>query len=376
MSTPDRLLREYIQTVLLEDGQGGDSSGGDHSGYTAHDIISTGMDMNPYGMQYGSSDGLYKAFIKPFVDVAQTAAGKTKEMSVRTQTLIQTAFEAVATTLIPVLRDDYKQIFDHEHAEIKKIRQEYGDVYQSNWDALLNDDVLVAAFFYQPAAFFTVALARKVPDVLLSMAATLSGGQLDKWVNKAKEHVKKHGTRKDHGKTDGHSEYESWGNRQDHHKKGELGRVGMGVDYYEGVVREGADEPDDLTKKLTSEKMKTIIQGSSVTKKMEQSARAAVRASLQDVFKQAQGVLKASTLEQLQHSTGAKLKGMDKISQVPQAERQKAEQSILSTTKQSMKLFYVKNLEDQVKAAIAAGVPEDSLYVIDFNSTISKIKAL
>lgn len=327
--------------------------------------------MSPYGAQYGSKDDMYKTFIKPFVDVVQTTAGKTKELSQKAQTLTKVAFEAIATSLIPILRDDYKEIFAKEKKAMQKIRQEYAEVYQSNWDALLNDDLQVAAFFYNPAAFFTVHAARKAPAILLNIISVLTGGELDDWVEKVKTKVKSPVKKDRHGTKFVNQTY----------KKGDKthlpsGGPGYGVNYYEGRLREDKQGAPDVAQLLSSEKLKARIQQSPIVQKMQQSGQAIHRGTLEQVFKQAQAVMSANSLQDLQNKTGSKMPGLDKLQQVPQQERQGAERAILDVTKKSMKEFYVKSLEDQAKAAAAAGVPEDSGFVQDYYSIISKIKAL
>lgn len=362
------MLRQYVRALLKEEG--------DHAGYTAHDIMQAGMDMNPYGMHYGSNDALYNAFIKPFVDVAQTAAGKAKEMSQRTQTLAKVAFESIATSVIPILRDDYKEIFDNEKKAIQKIRQEYSEVYKSNWDALLNDDVMAVAFFYNPTAFFTVQLARKAPNILLNLTSILTGGEIDNWVEKVRSKVKGGSEKKAHS---GRKEtFHPFGK----YKKGTKTRLptggpGFGVDYYgEGALHEDGEKAPDVAGLLTSEKLKSRIEQSPMVQKMQAAARGVVRGTLEQVFKQARGVMSVKTLQDLQNKTGAKLKGLEKLQQASPQERQGIERQILETTKKSMKEFYVQNLEGQVKKAIEAGVPEDSPYVQDYARVISKIKTL
>ena len=376
MST-ERLLREYVRELLKEEGDG-------HAGYTAHDIMMSAGSMNPYGMHYGSGDDMYKTFIKPFVDVVQTTTGKAKEMSVKTQTMIRVVFETLATTIVPILRDDYKQAFDNEKKALDKIRSEYAEVYQSNWDAIFNADVAAAAFFYSPATFFTVAFVRKAPGVALDMVSVLTGGKLDGWIDrlrskipgtKHRDSVKSHGNRS--------SDYSGFGP----YKKGDKthlpsGGPSFGADYYEGVVREDVSEGEadagleKVVKLLTSDKLKARLEKSPIVKRMQRSGQAVVRNTLEQVFKQAQGVMTANSLHDLQNKTGSKLKDLDKLAQVPAGERQKAEQTILSGVKKSMKEFYVKNLEAQVKAAVDAGVPQDSPYVQDYMKVISKIKGL
>ena len=290
--------------------------------------------------------------------------------------MTKVAFETIATTVIPILRDDYKEIFANEKKAMEKIRSEYNEVYKSNWDALLNDDVQVVAFFYQPAAFFTYHLARKAPNVLLNLASILTGGEIDGWVDKVRTKVKGGGEKKDrYGRKEIINPFGKY-------KKGDKthlpsGGPGFGVDYYgEGVLHEDDGQGPDVGKLLSSEKLKSRIAQAPMVQKMQQQTRAVVRGTLEQVFKQAQGVMAANSLQDLQNKTGSKLKGLEKLQQVPQQERQGAEQAILTATKKSMKEFYIQNLQGQVKKAVSAGVPENSEYVQDYVRVISKIKAL
>lgn len=363
MST-ERLLREYVRALLNEEGDGG---GGD---YTAGGIMAAGATMNPYGVYYGSSEDLYKIFIKPFTDVIQTTVGKTKEMSVKTQTLLKVAFETVATTLIPVLRDDYADIFAKEKKQLEQIRSQYGEVYKSNWDAFLDDDVLVAAFFYAPAAFLTAAFVKKSPRTAAQLISVLSGGSLDGYVRRSGKRL-------------------GWDDRvvtglgdsgRSNKDRAPATSGGGDMTIMDGVMHEDAEDADDqkpnAVKLFANDKLKSRLEKSNVVQKMEKAGKAVVRSTLGQVFKQAQGVMSAKSLQDLQNKTGSKLKGMEKLAQVPQQEREKAEQEILVGTKRSMREFYVKNLEAQVKKAVKAGVPENSPYVQDYMQIINKIKAL
>ena len=67
---------------------------------------------------------------------------------------------------------------------------------------------------------------------------------------------------------------------------------------------------------------------------------------------------------------------MDKLAQVPEHERQKLEQAILDGAKKSMKSFYIKNLQAQVKQALDGGISQDSEYVRDYQNVIRKIESL
>lgn len=348
--TTERLLREYVRAVLLAEDEGGVGDG-------YGDLYATAAGMSPYGMHFGSGKDLYNVFVKPFTDVISTAAGKTKELSQQGLTTLKVAFEAVATSLIPVLRDSYTEVFAKEKQEIEKIRSEYSDVYQSNWDAFKDHDVMVAAFMYSPVGFLTQQFAEKSPKVTAKLLSVLSGGELDDWLKKVEHRF-------------------GW----DKQSKANADAHGAGP--WEGVVREESGDPEkqqpstSVGAVLTNKKVLEKVAGSQKVKQMERVGKAMVRNTLQQVYKQASGVLKANNLQDLQNKTGAKLKGLDKIQQVPEKERQKAEQELLLGAKKSLREFYLKNLEAQVKEATDAGVPAEHPYVHDYQAVISKIKAL
>jgi hypothetical protein len=345
MST-ELLIREYVRQVLKED-----------DGGVYGDLAVADAGMNPYGVSFGSDSDLYKVFVKPFVDVVDTTMGKTKELSQKAQTLGKVAFEAVATTLIPVLRDSYKEIFAHEKEEIDKIKQEYHDVYQANWDAFRDLDVVCTAFCYAPAAFLTAKMIQKSPSAAISMISVLTGGSIDGWLNKVKE---KFDITKEPPKTGldvpgGHD--------------------GGGHHGSQAMLEAEGTQPS-IEQVLTNPKLVAKIQESPLVKKMERDGRAMVRGTLEQVFKQAQAIIRAQSLQDMQNKTHAKLKGLDKLAQVPPQERQKLEQAILAGAKKSMKAFYIKNLEGQVKQAIDAGISESSPYVQDYKRVIAKINGL
>lgn len=372
----ERLLREYVREVLRED----------DTAAVWGDLHSHDMMMHPYGAHFGSGSDLFKIFVKPFVDVFDTAMGKTKELSVKAQTLARVAFETIATTLVPIFSDSYKEIFANEKKHIDKIRQEYKEVYQSNWDAFRDNDAFWTAFCYAPWAVITVKLIKHSPKTAGRMLSTLTGGKTDKILSRLLGDWRGAGMspKTGLGWRDGHGHM--------HGGYGEtmgMGGGGMGGMGFEGVVREDSagrghkkaratdgDRLDKAAQVLTSDKFLSVLRGSDVVKGMEHEAQAAVRGSLSQVFKEAKAVAGAKTLHDLQQRSGKQLKGLDKLQQVPQAERQKVEAQLLATLRQAMKNFYVKSLEGQVNSALKAGVPEDSPYVQDYRSVISKVKAL
>jgi hypothetical protein len=344
--------------------------------------MSAAYAMTPYGVHYTSGDMLYKAFVKPFVDVVDVAVGKTKEMSQRVQTLAKVGFEAVATSLLPFLTSDYKEIFDKEKEELDKIRNEYSEVYAATWDAFKQTDVALTAFFCYPGAVLTGVMAKKAPDVALRMLGILSGGTLDSWIEKVRKAI---GGGFGTGKSSkDHFESPAGG-------YGGGGTMGMdymyGFDYgggggyggtHESVIREDDQKKNKKQKVvdlITSEKVVKKALSSPEAQRMQKKARAAVHNTLKTVLEHAQAVCTAKSVEELQKKIGKPLKGLDKLQQAKPEERQAAEQQMLATVKKSMKEFYVKSLEGNVKQVLEAGIPKNSGYVRDYESVIQKIKS-
>ena len=369
----DRLLREYIRRVLAEDEGGG---GGDY-GYGGLALSDAGM--GPYGMHYGSGGDMYNIFIKPFTDVVNTAAGKTMELSQKAQTLTRVAFETVMTTLIPTLTDNYSDIFKNEKQQIDKIRQEYGEIYQSNWDALTDNDVVAAAFMYSPAAVLTAKFAQAAPQVAMKLTSILTGGSIDSWLGSVKD--KFNISDKPSKKSKSSSKHDRVGSGNANYMYDSSSHSSQGGDStHESVLREDDEkkkkEAPSIGEILTNKKVLDKIANSKMTKKLEQVGQALVKETLGTIYKQAFGILSAKSLQDLQSKTGVKLKGMEKLQQVPEQERKGVEQTLLTNAKKSMKEFYCKNLEGQVQEAIKAGIPESHPYVEVYRGVISKIKAL
>jgi len=360
------ILREYVKQVLCEDeGYGG--------------MVGASFDMSPYGAHFASGNAIYTTFIKPFVDVKDVAMGKTKELSQKAQTLGKVAFETVGSTLLPFLYSQHEEIFKKEKEEIDKIKAQYGEVYNATWDAFKDNDVALTAFFCFPGAVLTGLMAKKAPDVAINMLSTISGGTIDSFLDKVKKsyHL---------GSPSGGKSKSSAGGG------GGGGSGGMGGNYdmgFGGGSTGGGSVGEALVRELAGDKKKPklsdIVTNQKVVKKalsspeaqrMQQEARDIVKGTLQAVFEQAQAVITANSLEDLQKKLGKPLKGLDKLKGMQPQERAAAEKQLLTTLKKSMKEMYSKNLEMQVKQATDAGIPENSGYVKLYVSAIQKIKSL
>lgn len=347
MNSSNKLLKEYVRAVITED-----------EGYGS--MMDAGFGGSPYGVHFASSDALYKTFIKPFVDVVDVTAGKTKEMSARAQNLARVTFEAIATSIMPFFSSDYDEIFQREKEKIDKIRSDYAEVYGATWDALKRNDVTMTAFLCYPAAVLTSFVARKSPKASMNILSILSGGTMDSFFAKVKASL------------------------------GGFGKAGKGERYSSGggdsmpITWESLVREDDSSKKkkpsladiVTNKKVIKKALSSPEAQRMQREARAAVHDTLQTVYERAAAVSTVKSLGDLQKKIGKPIKGADKLNAVPAQEREPLERQLLMNLKKSLKEFYVKSLEAQAKEAIDGGIPKDSGFIVDYAATIKKIKAL
>jgi len=364
--TTERLLREYVQTVLNED-EGGYGAG-DYGGYG--DLATSSALESPYGVSYGSADDLKDAFITPFLDVFRTAKGVTKELSRKAQTVLEVSFGTIASTLIPGLSVKYASTFDKEKEDVDKIRGEYKEVTDRIDSSLATGDAAMLAFMAQPALVMGYYGAKATPKATKEMMSSISGGLSDKIVDKLVAAAKKSdrfmmGDDNPGGpRTSGGREpKDRWGESQLREDDGE----------------EGVKKGKKLTIKdiLTNKKVIQKVAESPKAKEMAKEATDIYRASLEKVVADAETVLKKSkTIEEVEKMTKKKIPEVEKLKQLPPQEKQKADKLLLDTVRKSMKEFYVKSLEGQVKKAKEGGVPDEAQYVKDYKAAIIKIKSM
>lgn len=314
----------------------------------------------PYGLDFtgGDHSKLTKVFVGPFTDVFKTAAGKGKEVSTKMQTLGKVAIEAVATTFIPQLSSDFKEIFDKEHEQLGKLRNQYRDVYDRTWTAIKDNDVLAAAFAYAPAQMITSAAARKAPGPVLDVVNIMAGGKLDGFVSKIKKKLKLGGEQKILSSDSGPGPMEA--------------RVVHG----KFIITEKSDGKFDVGKALSQDKVKKIIQANPTVRNMEQASRSIVKQGLETMFDNLSSLASSKSVQELEQKLGKKF-GLEKqLQNVPEGERKQFEQTLLHTALRGMKDVAIQHLKTVVKASLGGGVPSDHPFVVDHKKAMSKINQI
>lgn len=364
MASREQLLREYVRRSLQEDFGGGDFGG---------DLGGMGYG---FGGGYVDPKDMYTVFIKPFTDVYDTAMGKTKEMSVATAELARVSLEAILTTIIPVLGSDYDKIFDKYEGQMEKVREEYKDIYDATWTAFTDNDVVLAAFGMFPTAMITQVAVRKAPIPVIHTLDALTGGFFEKHFQRLLK-VLSPDEKKPLDDTGGGGGdiygMGGWG-----YGGGDYGGFDGGG-FGEGLIREKEGEKDDkpsVVDKILHPKIMAAVQKNPRVQQMMRDTRSAFRETLEELFDRVQKVSKVNDLQQLQQLTGKTIKGLDKLKQMSPEQQRAISQQLMGSVRGAMINLYVKNLTNQAKMAVKAGVPEDHPMVSDLLAAAKKIKSL
>lgn len=320
--------------------------------YGGMDIGSSNAD-SPFGASFGSDKDLYNVFVKPFTDVVDTAAGKGKELSQKVQTLAHVSFEALMTSIVPTLEDDFNDIFKKEDEAIGKLKAQYKDIYDATWTAFKDNDVLSAAFMFSPSSMITAKVAQQAPLQTIKLLNVLTGGNLDNFLHRVAKALKLGDTKKPLDRDSGEG-------------------------LPEGVIHELSKKPQPKINAgavLTQKKVKQAIDNNPKTAQMQKAVKDTVEASLNQLLTRVNAISRATSIQDLENKLGKKFKGTEKLAHVPQQQRQATEQGMLKGIKKSVLSMYIKGLSQQVEKATKAGVPEDHPYVGLLKTVITKIKS-
>ncbi len=327
----------------------------------------------PYGASFGSAKDLYNVFVRPFTDVVDTAVGKTKELSQKAQTLSKVAFEAMMTTLLPTLEDDFHEIFANEKENIAKLKAQYKDVYDATWTAFKDNDVVTAAFFYSPSSMITAKVAQQAPIATINVLNVLTGGKLDGFLSRVKKAFQLGDTKKPLDRDGPHFGADDAGGGGGSGGHGGWDTGGMP----EGTIHElHKRKKPSLGSILSQKKIKQVINNNPKTAQMSDATRKIVDTSLKTVLQRANTIANAGSIDDIEKGLGTSLKGADDLRKLPDNERQALEQPMLKALKMSAQKLYTSGIQQQLQSAVKAGVPEDHPYVLMLGGVISKLKSM
>lgn len=359
MAKEERVIREFILRSLNED-FGGDLGG---MGFG-------------FGGGYIDPADMYTVFIKPFVDVYDTAQGKTKELSVAGAELVRVSIEAILTSVIPILASDYDDIFNKYESQLSKIKEQYKPIYDSTWTAFTDNDVVLAAFGMFPTAMITQLVVRKAPIPVINTLDALTGGFFEDYFTRLKRYLNPDENKPlDAGGITGGGGgdiYAMGGYGFDGFDGGGFGGFG------ESIIKERKKKKPskNIFNKILHPKIMLAAEQNSTTRKMMKETRAAFQQVLNELFERIKSVISINDIEQLQKLVKKPIKGIDKLKQAPEEQRKQISATVMKTVKSAIKNVYIKNLNIHVKQALSLGVPKDHPMINDLNKIISKIKAL
>lgn len=332
------LLREYVTNILLEDDFGGFDMGD-----------------SPWGISFGSDKDLYNVFVKPFTDVAQTVAGKTKELSAQAQTLAQVVMKNVVSILLPGIKQDYEQVFAKNKEAVDRIKSQYKSVYDATWTALKDNDVVACAFFMAPEATITAAVFQEAPQAAIKLASILTGGSMDSFLRKLADKLKLNDEVKPLSRDSGPGLPES-------------------------LIREEQDRREHNVKRILSamfskKKFQDSIQSNAQVQQMKKATQKSVNNSLAEIVSTSKKIAAVKTFDDITAITKKPISDIEKLKKLPQQEQQKAVQEMVAVLKKGVKSFYVKNLNAQIAAALKGGIPKDHPFIAIYAKAIEEIKA-
>lgn len=337
--TSRRVLKEYVRNALLED----------DTGYGGYDL--SGMGDSPYGMAWGGPS-LFKVFVQPFADVISTGRAGAEKLSTRVRTLAKTVFEAVATSVIPILSSDFKKIFDKETEQLNKIKEKYRAVFERTDEALSNSDIALAAFLINPAATAASTILKTAPEVALGIFETLAGDNetLRSFLKKLRASNK---VARSQEKADS-----------------------AGPMWYEGRLYEDAESSSNIVRALSNPKVVGMFNSTPVAREMKQDALSVVRRTTEELLARYKDVMKAHTIEDLvrlfPNVDHAKLQPLSKV---PPEQKDGIERTVTEQVRAAAKKLYSTSIQQRLDQMAKLGLSEDHTLVAGYKKVLNIVKS-
>jgi hypothetical protein len=324
----ERLLREYIRQILLED-------------------LSTSAE-GPYGLSVFSASDMKKHFIDPFLNPFKVLKGKTKELWEKSKSAFEVSFKAISDVFTPGVVSNYNKIFEKEKEAISKIQSEYAEVYGKTWEAFKGNDIVMTALFCQPGGVIGAMLAKGGFDA----AKRIAFGTEEKANEKMSDYARKMSDK-----------------LSDEEKVKAV---------KEKVYDKIKNEDKEKTSKLTQQSQQVV-----------QNSLNNMYSSCEFIFKSKTLRELKDNLARAKEKTGfedVKSKIDDYVRKTSEGMRSNdaktMEQGMLTSLKRSVKQMYIDALQKRVDDAIKLGekegveIREDNFFVKVHRTYINKIKSL
>jgi len=380
----EELVRRTVRKILREESYG-----------------SVADSESPYGVSFSGSSNksLIDGIVGPFIDAFKVGAAGVKELGVRLVNLVEIGVKAILSTFIPGLRFKYDKIFREEEKRIEEIKKQYQEVYKRVDDSMKTTDFPLVAFMASPALFLgykgTTGAAKMGKKASLGLLSAVSGGYSDRLIEKAKETYEGFDEWMLRG-----TEFGSEAERKKRERRRERKRKlsprreivrGESLAARYAILREEKDDesfdssPEEKKEKEFEKILNDIFEkslSSSAAQEMQADAKKAYRASLEELYDQAETTLRdLGKVEDMEKFFGDNLDQkaraeIEKIKKLEPQEKKIAEEQLAKGVRESAKEFYVQDLNDRIKKALNQGVSENSEYIRDYKQTLEKIKKL
>jgi len=391
-SREDKLLREYVKALLVEDDTGG-------AGYGGYGGVGGG---GGYGMGKAPGGSLKSIFIDPFIDAGKVIKASGTKAILRIKTLAKVAIETVLTTMIPFLQSNYTAIFANEKEALKKLREKYKDAFAAV-DKAYGGDAMLVSFMLSPEAWVGGMFAKKSPELVMEILGTLAVGNenLVKYFTDVKKRLRAIDKEFQDASVSNYK-IDSAGNLQSPRgpyntprKRAFLKKAGVNAGF-EHPGQQIAEAPvptapvapaapvaqDAASKKaeivmamLKDARITQQIAGTPMAQQMKAEANTLVQHLSTSILQEAQRVLSAQSLQDIQKITGKPV-NVPGLEEMQGPDRASLEAAVLTQTKAAMKSFYVTKLKEEIGKIEAQGVDPNNLYIKTLNDTLSKVSAL
>jgi hypothetical protein len=380
LNEQERLLREYIESTLLEY-EGDDGGYGGSSGYA----------------DLGGGSGYFRGFERIF----KVFIGKSKELMQRVKGAVSLTLEAVAGICLPFVNAEYGKILEETNKNVASVRKEFQKVYDSSSEVLGKKDAQFLMFMVNPTQWITGKFLETAPDVAVDVLDTATGGKMTGFLGKVKNAVgyATKGAALHSGYTNLNSSRHYHGTRLSEDKDGE---------------KSGIDK-EKLAKILRSPKVIEFIKNNPNIQNMQSRARQVIDKEIEDMVELAASINEVKTLGDLQKVTGKKvsetsarakgkliaellgtdpkkeqqsspnsqqekMKGeqggasVEDVAKEAKISQQKIDATKLATAKKMMKDFLTKKLKEKIADAKKAGAEDDDYVVVKYQEAITKIQ--
>lgn len=338
------LLREYLQEILVEDGD----DGGDYGDYG-------------YGGGGGGSGGgkglaqlgpIADIFITPFTDVFKTGQAVVADISSKTQTLVGGILGSVIASFLPGLTVDWEELKRQEKERTNKIKEKYKDVFTRTNAALFTGDGAVFMFLSAPHEYLTYKAAEHAPDVVLNLLDAIMGERMDSFIGRLRNRISSFkqalGTSQSRADTSVYGGGSGGG-----YGGGGYGDYGYGggdgyaesVSLNKRIISE--KKTNELQSILSSKEVKQAIEKSPIINQMKKDFIQNIEYNVQIIVSKAKNDLKVESTEKLDKISKGKFK--QGILKVTPEERKKAAKYVAIQLKKAIKKFYIEKLEAEAK---------------------------